>query len=110
MPLSIMSRTSSNRANSKVNYSHVGSNMTIIYSPFGVVTGGYNFTFHVTLVTFASSEMDVTPRKRSKIITLNGHTSMCVGDVATVVDVGASSVLRFLIIFSNKKIKNKMWI
>ncbi|KAK9871192.1 hypothetical protein WA026_011473 [Henosepilachna vigintioctopunctata] len=40
--------------------------------------------------------MDITPRKRSKIIALYEHTSMTVRDIAEAVGVGKSSVSRIL--------------
>lgn len=45
--------------------------------------------------------MDITPRKRSKIIALNEHTSMTVRDIATAVGVGKSSVSRILTTFQD---------
>ncbi|GFW58057.1 hypothetical protein TNCV_2742031 [Trichonephila clavipes] len=39
--------------------------------PFSVVAGGYEFAFLVTRITLTCSEMDITLRKRSKIITPN---------------------------------------
>ncbi|GFX34243.1 hypothetical protein TNCV_3225931 [Trichonephila clavipes] len=50
------------------------------------------------------SKMDITQWKHSKI-TLNKHTSMTVRDVTTVIDIGKSSVSRFLIMVSKKKKK-----
>ncbi|GFX84047.1 hypothetical protein TNCV_4858551 [Trichonephila clavipes] len=57
--------------------------------------GGYNFAFFVTRITFTCSEIDITLRKWSKIITLDEHSSMTVRDIATVVGVGNSSDSRF---------------
>ncbi|GFV84562.1 HTH_Tnp_Tc3_2 domain-containing protein [Trichonephila clavipes] len=45
--------------------------------------------------------MDITPRKRDKIIVLNEHTSMTVRDIAMVVGVGKSSVSRILRTFQD---------
>lgn len=43
--------------------------------------------------------MDITPRKRAKIIALKEHTSMTVRDIASAVGVGKSSVSRILTTF-----------
>lgn len=40
--------------------------------------------------------MDITPRKRTKIVTLSQHTSMTVRDIAAAVGVGKSSVSRII--------------
>ncbi|GFS77137.1 HTH_Tnp_Tc3_2 domain-containing protein [Trichonephila clavipes] len=61
-----------------------------------VAAGGYYFAFRVTRITFAFSKIDITPRKRSKIIVPNEHTSMTVKNVATVVGLSKSSVSRIL--------------
>ncbi|GFU91623.1 hypothetical protein TNCV_2543851 [Trichonephila clavipes] len=55
--------------------------------------------------------MDITLRKRSKIIALNEHTSMTVRDIAMAVGVGKSSVSRILSTFQDIlfKKKRKMW-
>ncbi|GFV40974.1 hypothetical protein TNCV_2665651 [Trichonephila clavipes] len=39
-----------------------------------------NFVFRVTRITFACSKMDITPRKRSKIIALKDQSSITMGD------------------------------
>ncbi|GFX26430.1 hypothetical protein TNCV_950281 [Trichonephila clavipes] len=66
-----------------------------------VAAGGYNFEFLVTCIT--GSKMDITLRKRSKIITPNEHTSVTVIDIASVVGVGKSSVSRILRTFQNSR-------
>ncbi|GFU22904.1 HTH_Tnp_Tc3_2 domain-containing protein [Trichonephila clavipes] len=45
--------------------------------------------------------MYITPRKRSKIIALNEHTSMIVRNIATAIGVGKSSVSRILRTFQD---------
>ncbi|GFT20586.1 hypothetical protein TNCV_2184101 [Trichonephila clavipes] len=80
--------------------------------PFSTAAGGYNFVFLVTRITFTCSEMDITLRKLSKIITPNEHISMAVRDIATIADVGNSSVSRILRTFQDSgtsKKKKKMW-
>ena len=64
-------------------------------------TGGYNFAFRVSTVTFAYSKMNKTPREHFKIITLNEHTPMTVRDIATAVGEGKSSVSRLLRTFQD---------
>ncbi|GFV70055.1 HTH_Tnp_Tc3_2 domain-containing protein [Trichonephila clavipes] len=66
-----------------------------------MVAGGFTFSFHVTRVTFACLEMDITSRKRSKIIALNEHTTVTVRDIATIVGGDKSSVLRILRTFQD---------
>ncbi|GFS55360.1 hypothetical protein TNCV_1626701 [Trichonephila clavipes] len=58
--------------------------------------GAGGLSFYVTRVTFACSEMDVTPRKRSKIIALNERTSVTEIAIATRVGVGKSNISRIL--------------
>ena len=55
-----------------------------------MAAASYNFAFRVSHVICA--KMDITPRKSSKIISLNEHTSLSVRDIATAVGVGKSSV------------------
>jgi hypothetical protein len=53
---------------------------------------------------FACVKMDITPKKRPKIVVFNKHKSMTVRDIACVVGVGKSSVSRIPEHFSpNKK-------
>ncbi|GFY15725.1 HTH_Tnp_Tc3_2 domain-containing protein [Trichonephila clavipes] len=69
--------------------------------PISAAVGGYSFAFHVTRISFTYSERDIALRKRSKIIILNGHTSITVRDIATVFVVGNSSVPRILRAFQD---------
>jgi hypothetical protein len=48
------------------------------------------------IFVFASVKMDITPKKRVKIVALNEHTSMTVRYIASVVAVGKLSVSRIL--------------
>lgn len=57
------------------------------------------FALCVTRVAFVCLKMDITPRKRAKIIALKDHTSMTVRDIASAVGVGKSSVSRILTTF-----------
>ena len=41
-------------------------------------------------------KMDITPRRRTRIVTLSQHTSMTVRDIAASVGVGKSSVSRIV--------------
>ncbi|GFW01086.1 HTH_Tnp_Tc3_2 domain-containing protein [Trichonephila clavipes] len=71
---------------------------------FSVAAGRYNFAFRVTRVAFAClKKIDITPRKRSKIIFLNEHTSTTVRDIATAVGVDKSSVSRILRTFQDSR-------
>ncbi|GFU98929.1 hypothetical protein TNCV_3381751 [Trichonephila clavipes] len=67
----------------------------------GKTVGGYNVALRVARVTFARSKIDSAPRKRSKIICLNEHTSMTVRDIATVAGLGKSSISRILRTFQD---------
>ncbi|GFW17953.1 hypothetical protein TNCV_2231341 [Trichonephila clavipes] len=75
--------------------SHMPEIIFKICEPFSMIAGGYNFAFRGIRDTFASSELDVTLRKRSKVIALNEHSSMDVRDLSMVVAVGKSSISRF---------------
>ncbi|GFW18271.1 hypothetical protein TNCV_4008101 [Trichonephila clavipes] len=55
-----------------------------------------------------SVTVDITPRKRLKIIAVNEETFMTVRVITTAVGEGKSRVLRFRNILSKKK--RKMWI
>lgn len=45
--------------------------------------------------------MDITPKKRAKVIALKEHTSMTIRDIATAVGVGKSSVSRIVRTFQD---------
>jgi hypothetical protein len=49
------------------------------------------------LFVFVRMKMDITLKKRAKIVVLNEHTSITLKDIASVVDVGKSSVSRFFV-------------
>lgn len=63
--------------------------------------GCFLIVLSVIRVTFACSEMDITPKKRAKVIALKEHTSMTIRDIATAVGVGKSSVSRILRTFQD---------
>jgi transposase len=48
------------------------------------------------IFVFESVKMEITAKKRTRIVALNEHTSMTVRDIASVVRVGKSSVSRIL--------------
>lgn len=61
------------------------------------------FVLRMKRVAFVCLKMDITPRKRAKMIALKYHTTMTVRDVASAVGVCISSVSRILTKFKQSR-------